>query len=1182
MIKKLLFSCLFFISMAGFGQLSPSGVTRIQDSTTIFTDNLSEGWILILLETDRAYKIINAIDGSDTTFAQLVGGVDYEDFQQDSGIGGSGTANKVARFSGINTIEDGGITDNSNSNALTIDVNENLIPSTTRFGTAEGSYNFNLGDGNYTAKTGELYTSTVGSNNGSSFTGTTGYNNIVGSGNAINSIDKFFYNNIVGYNNIRGIGSDVAYNIIAGDSIAFSSTDDIFYNIIAGDNNLFNATSEISSGISVGSHNGYTATGSAISYMMIGDSIATEASGVNHLIAAGERVFGTSTHSLDSAIGIGYKAGYGTSYSAPAIFGAYGQPTADNQVVIGSSFYTSGILLDEHVTVSSNLTVNGRIPITGTGSSVFVGLYSGSVDDYTDNYNSGFGTYSLYNNVTTQYNSAIGGRALTNLTTGGGNTAIGYSAGKEYGESVGNMTSATNSVFVGYNAYPSANAQSNEIVIGANTIGNGSNTVTLGDDNITDIYLNENGSANLHASTIIGGSATTSDLSFKTTTGVGTTGADMHFLVGNNGATEAMTILNSGNVGIGTTSPDGSLHVYNGQLILGKESISSAYIESDEGMYFNIDRNANEGSRDFIFGTDRSGSSGGTDLMVIRDTGNVGIGTTIPQTRLHSVGNITVGDSTSADNDYNIYFATDGSFNTKYFKWDDGASEFQLSDDLNLGSNNIDGNVATMDSVHANWFGGSDTNTKIGESGRKLTIDMDSVVMSIEQPIANNSKALVTSNTIFDAIAAVSGTVTSVGFGDGTGFTISGSPITSSGSFTFAQDFSEFTDITESTGIKFVVTDPAEKEIPIENIDLSDFNNDEGFISANQTITLSGDISGSGTTSIATTIGNDKILESMLKSVNSPTDEYFLTYESTTGDFEWQSSGASENWTLDNDTLSAGAYILSINETAPDADKGGLTLNQGATDGKILTLKSSDVAHGITSIAETDTYLQIKKSVANDGGADIEGFSELNPALRLFGYSTTPSTVSGTSATGNIEINAYKKDGSGLLYLEDNENVLVIGNGGSATAIFKGDGSIITTGGSITAPNIINYETVSLDATAVGNLGSAQTLIAAQGAGKLIMVNQILIEIDVATQLECGTQDLWVSYNDFGNTHFDLNNAYVEGASDIGREMTKLTTSFTGGANDALKVKLSGDTNPSSGSATMTFHIIYKVIDISI
>jgi hypothetical protein len=40
-------------------------------------------------------------------------------------------------------------------------------------------------------------------------------------------------------------------------------------------------------------------------------------------------------------------------------------------------------------------------------------------------------------------------------------------------------------------------------------------------------------------------------------------------------------------------------------------------------------------------------------------------------------------------------------------------------------------------------------------------------------------------------------------------------------------------------------------------------------------------------------IADNAVQEEHLKAVNSPTDEYFLTYEATTGDFEWQSSAAS-------------------------------------------------------------------------------------------------------------------------------------------------------------------------------------------------------------------------------------------------------------------------------------------------
>lgn len=68
---------------------------------------------------------------------------------------------------------------------------------------------------------------------------------------------------------------------------------------------------------------------------------------------------------------------------------------------------------------------------------------------------------------------------------------------------------------------------------------------------------------NITSPLVIGGTGTTSTLTLKTTSGVGTTNADMIFQVGNDGATEVMRILNAGRVGIGTASPSSSskLHV---------------------------------------------------------------------------------------------------------------------------------------------------------------------------------------------------------------------------------------------------------------------------------------------------------------------------------------------------------------------------------------------------------------------------------------------------------------------------------------------------------------------------------------------------------------------------------------------------------------------------------------------
>lgn len=64
---------------------------------------------------------------------------------------------------------------------------------------------------------------------------------------------------------------------------------------------------------------------------------------------------------------------------------------------------------------------------------------------------------------------------------------------------------------------------------------------------------------------IVGGTSTTSDLFLQTTSGVGAAGADMHFLVGNNGSMESITILNSGLVGINRVAPTAQLHI-NGPL----------------------------------------------------------------------------------------------------------------------------------------------------------------------------------------------------------------------------------------------------------------------------------------------------------------------------------------------------------------------------------------------------------------------------------------------------------------------------------------------------------------------------------------------------------------------------------------------------------------------------------------
>lgn len=82
---------------------------------------------------------------------------------------------------------------------------------------------------------------------------------------------------------------------------------------------------------------------------------------------------------------------------------------------------------------------------------------------------------------------------------------------------------------------------------------------------------------------INGGSGTTQSLTYRSTSGIGTTGADHIFQVGNNGGTEAMRILNNGNVGIGISSPTAKLDVTGDVKIAGAFNVtgtSSANIQT--------------------------------------------------------------------------------------------------------------------------------------------------------------------------------------------------------------------------------------------------------------------------------------------------------------------------------------------------------------------------------------------------------------------------------------------------------------------------------------------------------------------------------------------------------------------------------------------------------------------------
>ena len=114
---------------------------------------------------------------------------------------------------------------------------------------------------------------------------------------------------------------------------------------------------------------------------------------------------------------------------------------------------------------------------TGTGNSSFGAHSLWSIR--TGNNNSAFGIYTLQLNTTGSDNTVIGSNSLSNNLLGG-NTAVGAFSGVYLANGTTGNANSSNSLFLGAYTKSGVASSSNEIVIGYNAIGNGSNTTTIG------------------------------------------------------------------------------------------------------------------------------------------------------------------------------------------------------------------------------------------------------------------------------------------------------------------------------------------------------------------------------------------------------------------------------------------------------------------------------------------------------------------------------------------------------------------------------------------------------------------------------------------------------------------------------------------------------------------------------
>ncbi|HEY4902470.1 MAG TPA: tail fiber domain-containing protein [Candidatus Sulfotelmatobacter sp.] len=262
-------------------------------------------------------------------------------------------------------------------------------------------------------------------------------------------------------------------------------------------------------------------------------------------------------------------------------------------------------------TVRGNLTSNGFVNATkyeiggspwafgDVNGNIFIGFTGNTTN--RGSANTAVGSSALATNTGGVNNTAYGESALFNNTTGYSNTAIG-------GDALDSNTTGSGNVAVGEVALVNNSSGGNNVAIGSNTLTNvasGSNNTGLG-------YL-----AGAHASAAITNATAIGAFSDVT--------ASNSLVLGSiNGVNSATADTN---VGIGTTTPLARLHIGNsnttGLRIEGPSTSGTGTLAASFGGFGD-------------FSIDASGVVSGR--FVVKENGNVGIGTATPDSRLSVAG----------------------------------------------------------------------------------------------------------------------------------------------------------------------------------------------------------------------------------------------------------------------------------------------------------------------------------------------------------------------------------------------------------------------------------------------------------------------------------------------------------------------------------------------------------------
>lgn len=216
--------------------------------------------------------------------------------------------------------------------------------------------------------------------------------------------------------------------------------------------------------------------------------------------------------------------------------------------------------------------------------------------------------------------------------------------------------------------------------------------------------------------------------------------------------------------------------------------------------------------------------------------------------------------------------------------------------------------------------------------------------------------------------------------------------------------------------------------------------------------------------------GANQVTEAMLKCVNSPTDEYALTYESTTGDFEWQA--------LPTGTI--GGSLGSTDNLVCRADgTGGVTI-QGSVVSIADTTGAISGAQSITGGTSGSSTLTLDGDSTVTGSLVIDGAGKSAPSggIDLRTSQSTPLNVifrAGSSGTGYFYLGSAAITGyDSPVVVDGGVSLQIMGAGG---VLFEG-----TTDNSNETSLVATDPTADRTITLPNATGTVGTFVAAPAA----------------------------------------------------------------------------------------------------